>query len=208
MEKVKIFNHPIIQHHLAIIRDEATSTEMFAQSVTKIASLMTYEITQDLKTAPVEIVTPLCKTTAYMLAKEVVIVPILRAGLGMVEGIRDFIPHAKVGHIGLYRDEETLQPQEYFCKLPQGIEGDTVFVTDPMLATGGSAVKAIDMLKERHVQDIRLICLVGAPEGIKAVQQAHPDIPIYLAALDEKLNDAGYIVPGLGDAGDRIFGTE
>ncbi|MFA9397709.1 MAG: uracil phosphoribosyltransferase [Clostridiaceae bacterium] len=209
MSKVTEINHPLILHKLAIIRDETTGSKDFRELVEEVAMLMAYEVTRDLQTEIVEIKTPICKTSCKMLAgKKVAIVPILRAGLGMVDGMLRLIPAAKVGHIGLYRDEETLKPVEYFCKMPQDIEEREVIVTDPMLATGGSAIDAITMLKKRGAKFIRLMCLIGAPEGIAAVQEAHPDVNIYIACIDEKLNENGYIVPGLGDAGDRLFGTK
>lgn len=207
MNNVFVFDHPLIHHNLTIIRDKNTGHEMFARSADKIASLMAYEITKDIPVVETTVETPITTATTKIVAKETVIVPILRAGLGMVEGIKALIPDARVGHIGLYRDEETLQPKEYFCKMPPQVKAARVMVTDPMLATGGSAVKAIDMLKAEGVEDIILVSLVGAPEGIDAVHAVHPEVKIYLAALDEKLNEIGYIVPGLGDAGDRIFGT-
>lgn len=208
MENVKIFDHPVIQHYLTIIRNQETPTQLFAESVTKIMSLMVYEITKELPTVEVAVRTPLKETVGKLLSKKIVIAPILRAGLGMVEGIRQVVPEAKVGHIGMYRDEVTLQPKEYFCKLPKDVSDATVYVVDPMLATGGSVLKAIEILQKAQAKDIRLVFLLGAPEGIKAVHDVYPEIPIYLAVLDEKLNESGYIVPGLGDAGDRIFGTE
>lgn len=209
MSKITQITHPLIQHKLAIIRDKNTGSKDFRELVEEVAMLMGYEVTRDIQTKDVEIETPICKTTCRMLAgKKLAIVPILRAGLGMVDGMLKLIPAAKVGHIGMYRDEETLQPVEYFCKLPQDIEERDVIVTDPMLATGGSAIDAIDALKKRGAKSIKLMCLISSPEGAKAVQNAHPDVDIYLAGLDEKLNENGYIVPGLGDAGDRLFGTK
>ena len=209
MSKVTQINHPLILHKLAYMRDKNTGSKYFRELVEEVAMLMAYEVTRDFQTEIVEIETPIGKTRCHMLAgKKVAIVPILRAGLGMVDGMLRLIPAAKVGHIGMYRDEETLTPVEYFCKLPQDIEERDIIVTDPMLATGGSAIDAINALKKRGAQNIRLMCLVGAPEGIKAVQEAHPDVDIYLASIDEKLNEQGYIVPGLGDAGDRLFGTK
>jgi len=205
---VKIFDHPIINSYISILRDKTTDTTIFAESVEKMTSLMIYEITQDLPVKKQSIETPLAATTGTKLAQKVVIVPILRAGLGMVEGMRRLIPDAIVGHIGIYRDEATLEPKEYFYKVPENIDQSVVYVVDPMLATGASAVKAIELLRAQNVQDIRLVCLLGAPEGVSFVEAAYPDVPIYLGALDEKLNTAGYIVPGLGDAGDRIFGTK
>ena len=208
MENVTVLSHPLIKHKLSIIRDKATSTKQFKECLDEIAGLMAYEISRDLETKEVEIETPICKCTAEILAKEIVIVPILRAGLGMVDGIRNLIPTAKVGHIGLYRDEETLEPQTYYAKFPKEITSGTVILVDPMLATGGSLVAGIDILKGKGATDIIYVGLVGAPEGIARVQAAHPDVHIFLAALDEKLNENGYIVPGLGDCGDRIFGTK
>ncbi|MDU1413044.1 MAG: uracil phosphoribosyltransferase [Clostridium sp.] len=209
MSKVTQINHPLILHKLAYMRDKNTGSKYFRELVEEVAMLMAYEVTRDMQTEIVEIETPICIAKCHMLAgKKVAIVPILRAGLGMVDGMLKLIPAAKVGHIGMYRDEETLTPVEYFCKLPQDIEERDIIVTDPMLATGGSAIDAISALKKRGAKSIKLMCLVGAPEGIKAVQEAHPDVDIYLASIDEKLNENGYIVPGLGDAGDRLFGTK
>ena len=209
MSKVVEINHPLILHKLAFIRSKDTGAKDFRQLVSEVAMLMGYEVTRDFSMEEVEIETPICKTKCKMLAgKKVAIVPILRAGLGMVDGMLSLIPAAKVGHIGLYRDEETLKPVEYFCKLPQDIAEREVIVVDPMLATGGSAADALTLLKERGAKNLRLACLISSPEGIKAVQEAHPDVDIYTAALDEKLNEHGYIVPGLGDAGDRLFGTK
>lgn len=208
MSKLHVFNHPLISHKLTNIRKTTTATKDFRETVNEIAGLMAYEITRDLKLQDVTIETPVATTTQKELAQEVFIIPILRAGLGMVDGINRLIPTAKIGHIGIYRDEETLEPKEYFSKLPQGLETAMNLVVDPMLATGGSAIAAITMLKARGAQTIKLVCLVGAPEGVEAVHAAHPDVDVYLASLDEKLNDKGYIVPGLGDAGDRLFGTK
>ena len=209
MSKVVILDHPLIQHKLAIARDINTGSGLFRKLVKEISMLMAYEITRDLSLEDVEIQTPICKTNAKMLqGKKMAIVPILRAGIGMVDGILELVPQAKVGHVGLYRDHETKEPVEYFCKLPQDVEQRDCFIVDPMLATGGSAVMAIDLLKKKNIKSIRLVCLVGCPEGVRKVQEAHPDVDIYLASLDEKLNDDCYIVPGLGDAGDRIFGTK
>lgn len=203
-----VLNHPLITHKLAIMRDENTCTKDFSQQLDEIASLMAYEVSRDLPVKEVEVKTPLqvCKT--QMLAKDVILVPILRAGMGMTQGIRNLIPTAKVGFIGLYRNEETLEPVEYFAKFPKNLDDAVVMVLDPMLATGGSSSAALDMIKKRGAKNIKLVCLVGAPEGVKYVEEHHPDVDIYLAALDEKLNDVGYILPGLGDAGDRIFGTK
>lgn len=209
MSKVTQISHPLILHKLAFIRDKKTGSKDFREMVEEVAMLMAYEVTRDMQLETVEIETPICKTKCKMLAgKKVAIVPILRAGLGMVDGMLKLIPAAKVGHVGLYRDEKTLKPVEYFCKLPQDIEERDIIVTDPMLATGGSAIDAISLLKKRGAKYIRLMCLIGAPEGIKAVQEAHPDVDIYLASIDERLNEDGYIIPGLGDAGDRLFGTK
>ena len=209
MSKVTQITHPLIQHKMAFIRDKNTGSKDFRELVEEVSMLLAYEVTRDLQTEEVEIETPICKTKCQMLSgKKTAIVPILRAGLGMVDGMLKLIPAAKVGHIGLYRDEETLQPVEYFCKLPQDIEERDVIVVDPMLATGGSAADAITLLKKRGAKNIRLVCLISAPEGIKLVQNAHPDVDIYVGSIDEKLNDHGYIVPGLGDAGDRLFGTK
>lgn len=209
MSKVTQIAHPLILHKLAFIRDKNTGSKDFRELVEEVAMLMAYEVTRDLQMEDVEIETPVCKTKCKMLAgKKMAIVPILRAGLGMVGGMTKLIPAAKVGHIGLYRDEETLMPVEYFCKLPQDIEERDVIVTDPMLATGGSAVDAIALLKKKGAKNIRLMCLIAAPEGIKNVVDNHPDVDVYIASIDEKLNENGYIVPGLGDAGDRLYGTK
>ncbi len=208
MSKVVVLNHALVKHKLTNIRKKDTSTKDFYQNVNEIAGLMAYEITREFPLKAVEIETPICKSVQYELANDVVIVPILRAGLGMVDGIRDLIPTAKVGFIGLYRDEETLEPHEYYAKFPDNIKDSIVLLVDPMLATGGSADAAITMLKKRGCKDIRYVGLVGAPEGVNHLQKQHPDVDIYLAALDEKLNENGYIVPGLGDCGDRLFGTK
>ena len=209
MAKIKIMEHPLIQHKIGIIRRKETSSKEFRELVSEIAMFMAYEATRDLKLTDIEIETPLQKTVVKELAgKKLAVVPILRAGLGMVEGMLAMVPAAKVGHIGLYRDPETLKPVEYYCKLPADCEEREVFVADPMLATGGSAIAAITMLKEKGVNNIRFLCLLAAPEGLKALSEAHPDVDIYVGALDECLNEHGYIVPGLGDAGDRIFGTK
>lgn len=208
MSKVVVLNHALVKHKLTNIRKKDTSTKDFYQNVNEIAGLMAYEITREFPLKAIEIETPICKSVQYELANDVVIVPILRAGLGMVDGIRDLIPTAKVGFIGLYRDEETLEPHEYYAKFPDNIKDSIVLLVDPMLATGGSADAAITMLKKRGCKDIRYVGLVGAPEGVNHLQKQHPDVDIYLAALDEKLNENGYIVPGLGDCGDRLFGTK
>ena len=208
MSKLTVFDHPLIQHKLTIIRDKNVGTKEFREIVDEIASLMAYEVTRDLPVEDVEIETPVAKTTQKQLAgKKLAIVPILRAGLGMVDGIMKLIPAARIGHIGMYRDEESLEPVEYFVKLPEDIDQREVLVVDPMLATGGSAVMAIDALKKRGATRIKLITLVSAPVGVETVQKAHPDVDIYTAGLDEGLNEHGYIIPGLGDAGDRLFGT-
>lgn len=193
---------------MAIIRDKNTDTKTFRENVNEIGSLVTYEVTRDLETKNIEIETPIAKTTVQILAKDVVIVPILRAGLGMVDGIQKVIPTAKVGHIGLYRDEETLMPHEYYSKFPKEIKEATVLVVDPMLATGGSVIAAIDRVKMAGAKDIRYVGIVGCPEGVKALQEKHPDVDIYMVSIDQGLNRVGYIVPGLGDCGDRLFGTK
>jgi len=209
MGKFQVISHPLIQHKLSILRRTTTSTKDFRELVNEIAMLMGYEVLRDLPLEDVEIETPITKTTQKQLAgKKLAIVPILRAGIGMVDGFLSLVPAAKVGHIGMYRDEETLQPVEYLVKLPEDIDQRQIFVVDPMLATGGSAILAVDSLKKRGAANIKFVCLVSAPEGVKALQEAHPDIDIYTATLDEKLNEHGYIVPGLGDAGDRLFGTK
>jgi uracil phosphoribosyltransferase len=207
----KVIVHPLIQHKLTIIRQETTGTREFRDIVNEIAMLMGYEVLRELPLEDVEIQTPVAKTVQKKLSgKKLAIVPILRAGIGMVDGLLNLVPAAKVGHIGMYRDEETLQPVEYLVKLPEDIDQRQIFVVDPMLATGGSAILAIDSLKSRGVrgENIKFVNLVAAPEGVKALQEAHPDVDIFTAALDEKLNEHGYIVPGLGDAGDRLFGTK
>ncbi|QBJ76234.1 uracil phosphoribosyltransferase [Clostridium chauvoei] len=209
MSKVTQIDHPLILHKLAFIRNKDTGAKDFRELVEEVSMLMAYEVTRDLSTEEVEIETPICKAKCQMLSgKKMAIVPILRAGLGMVDGMLKLIPAAKVGHVGLYRDEETLQPVEYFCKLPQDIAERDVIVVDPMLATGGSAADAIQILKKRGAKNLRLMCLILSPEGIELVQKEHPDVDIYVAGIDEKLNEHGYIVPGLGDAGDRLFGTK
>lgn len=204
-----MIDHPMIQHKLSIMREKETGSKDFRQLLKEISLLMGYEITRDLPLASLEIETPISKMTASrVLGRKLAIVPILRAGLGMVDGLLDLVPVAKVGHIGLYRNEKTHKPVVYYCKLPEDVQERLVIVTDPMLATGGSSCDAIVMLKERGCTNIRLMCLVAAPEGIQKVQAEHPDVDIYVAAIDERLNDDAYIVPGLGDAGDRIFGTK
>ena len=209
MGKVVIMDHPLIQHKIGMIRRVETGTKDFRQTISEIAMLICYEATRDLNLKDVEIQTPICKTTVKELkGRKLCVVPILRAGLGMVDGMLALIPAAKVGHIGLYRDPETLKPVEYYCKMPADISEREIFVVDPMLATGGSSVAAIQMLKDRGCKKIHFMCIIAAPEGLKAMQEAHPDVDIYVGALDEKLNEHGYIVPGLGDAGDRIFGTK
>lgn len=209
MGKLVIMDHPLIQHKIGFIRRKDTGTKDFRQTISEIAMLICYEATRSLKLDEVEIETPLCTAKVQELrGKKLAIVPILRAGLGMVDGMLELIPTAKVGHIGLYRDPETLKPVEYYCKLPADCAEREVFVVDPMLATGGSSVEAIQMLKEKGCRSIRFLCIIAAPEGVKAMQDAHPDVDLYVGALDEKLNDHGYILPGLGDAGDRIFGTK
>ena len=209
MGKFQVISHPLIQHKLSILRREDTSTKDFRELVDEIAMLMGYEVSRDLPLEEVEIQTPIIKTVQKQLSgKKLAIVPILRAGIGMVDGLLSLVPAAKVGHIGMYRDEETLEPVEYLVKLPEDIDQRQIFVMDPMLATGGSAILAVDSLKKRGAANIKFVCLVAAPEGVKKLQDAHPDIDIYTASLDEKLNENGYIVPGLGDAGDRLFGTK
>ena len=209
MGKIYVVDHPLIQHKVSQIRNKETSTKDFRQIVKEIAMLMTFESSRDLPLKEVEIETPICKTTVNVLeGEDVAVVPILRAGLGMVDGVLEIIPNAKVGHVGLYRDPETHEPVEYYCKMPEDIDKRKIFVTDPMLATGGSAVAAIDFVKQRGGKDIVFMCLIAAPEGIEVLKKAHPDVDIYIAAKDECLNEHAYIVPGLGDAGDRIFGTK
>ena len=209
MGKFQVISHPLIQHKLSILRREDTSTKDFRELVNEIAMLMGYEVSRDLPLEEVEIQTPIIKTVQKQLSgKKLAIVPILRAGIGMVDGFLSLVPAAKVGQIGMYRDEETLEPVEYLVKLPEDIDQRQIFVMDPMLATGGSAILAVDSLKKRGAANIKFVCLVAAPEGVKKLQDAHPDIDIYTASLDERLNENGYIVPGLGDAGDRLFGTK
>ena len=209
MSKVVVMDHPLIQHKIGIIRRTETGSKDFRTLISEIAMLECYEATRGLQLSDVEIETPICTTTVKELkGKKLAVVPILRAGLGMVDGVLSMIPAAKVGHIGLYRDEETLEPVEYFCKLPQDCANREVFVVDPMLATGGSAIAAIQLLKDKGVKNIHFMCVIAAPEGVKKMQEAHPDVDIIIGALDDHLNEKGYILPGLGDAGDRIFGTE
>lgn len=209
MSNVYVMDHPLIQHKISYIRREELGSKDFREMISEIAMLMCYEATRDLKLQDVTIKTPIAEMTAKELAgKKLAIVPILRAGLGMVEGMLAMIPAAKVGHIGLYRDPETLEPVEYYCKLPADCDERDVFVVDPMLATGGSSVAAIKLLKDKGVKNIRFMCIIAAPEGVERMKGEHPDVDIYIGALDDHLNDHGYIVPGLGDAGDRIFGTK
>ena len=209
MANVHVLDHPLIQHKLAILRDKNTPVKEFREMIGEIAALMCYEATRNLPTQEVEVETPIATAKVRKLAgKKLAIVPILRAGLGMVDAMVQLIPSAKIGHIGLYRDPETHKPVEYYCKLPEDVENRQVFVVDPMLATGGSAVAAIDFLKGHGCRNIVMMNVIGCPEGVKAVQEAHPDVEIYLAALDERLNEHAYIIPGLGDVGDRIFGTK
>ncbi len=208
-DNVFVFDHPLIKHKIAILRDKNTGMKEFRELVEEITTIMTYESMRDVRLVPVEVETPLETVTQYKVAEDsVAIVPILRAGLGMVNGVHKVFPTAKVGHIGMYRNEETLQPQEYYCKLPDGIEKKTVFLVDPMLATGGSAVDALDALKKRGCKDIKFMAIIGAPQGVEKVASAHPDVPVYVSTLDRQLNENGYILPGLGDAGDRLFGTK
>ncbi|HZG58142.1 uracil phosphoribosyltransferase [Paenibacillus sp.] len=209
MSKVFVCDHPLIQHKLTYIRDERTNTKDFRELVDEVATLMAYEITRDVPLEKTTVRTPVATAEAKVISGRMLgLIPILRAGLGMVDGILKLLPAAKVGHIGLYRDPETLQPVEYYAKLPTDVTERELIVIDPMLATGGSAIAAIDMLKKRDCKQIKLMCLIAAPEGVKAMQEAHPDVDIYTAAIDDYLNDHGYIIPGLGDAGDRLFGTK
>ncbi len=209
MGKLHVIDHPLIQHKLTHVRDINTGTKEFRELVDEIATLMAFEITRDLPLKEIEIETPVTKTKSKVLSgKKIGVIPILRAGIGMVDGILKLIPTAKVGHIGLYRDPETLKPVEYYVKLPSDVEERDFIIVDPMLATGGSAVEAINALKKRGAKNIKFMCLIAAPEGVEAVQKAHDDVDIYTAALDERLDDKGYIIPGLGDAGDRLFGTK
>lgn len=207
MSKVYVMDHPLIQHKITMLRDEKTTVKDFRELANEIALLMGYEATKDLKLTDTKVKTPMEETIGKTIAKQVAVVPILRAGLGMVDAIVSLIPAAKVGHVGLYRDPETHEPVEYYCKLPTDIEQRQVLVVDPMLATGGSAVAAIDFIKKRGAKKIKMMNIIGAPEGVKAVQAAHPDVDIYIGALDRELNEKCYIMPGLGDAGDRLFGT-
>lgn len=209
MSTVTVFDHPLIQHKLSVLRDEKTSVKEFRELVSEIATLMCYEATRDLPLEEIEVRTPVAVAKAKRISgKKLAVVPILRAGLGMVDGMLTMIPNAKVGHIGLYRDPETLEPVKYYCKMPTDISERDVIIVDPMLATGGSATAAIGFMKEFGCRHIKLMCIIGAPEGVKKVQEDYPDVDIYIAALDNHLNEHGYIVPGLGDAGDRIFGTK
>lgn len=209
MAKVVVMDHPLIQHKIGYIRRKETGTKDFRQTISEIAQLICYEATRDLELSDVEIETPICKTTVKELkGKKMAVIPILRAGLGMVDGMLALIPAAKVGHIGLYRDPDTHEPVEYYCKLPADCSEREVFVVDPMLATGGSSVAAIQMLKDKGCKKIHFMCIIAAPEGVKKMQEAHPDVDMYVGALDDHLNEHAYIVPGLGDAGDRIFGTK
>ncbi|BCR35439.1 uracil phosphoribosyltransferase [Mariniplasma anaerobium] len=208
MNKLVVLNHPLIDHKMTRIRDKHTGTKEFREAVSEVGGLITYEITRDFTTVKKMIETPICETVGYELEKQIVIVPILRAGLGMVEGIHNIIPTAKIGHVGLYRDEVSLEPQVYYSKFPDIIKDSVVLVVDPMLATGGSAAKAIEIVKSTGATDIRYVGLVGCPEGVKRIHAEHPEVPIYLAAMDSHLNENGYIVPGLGDCGDRLFGTK
>jgi len=209
MGKVYVFDHPLIQHKVSLMRKTDTNVKEFRELAKEVATLMGFEATRDLPLKEVEIETPMCKAKVNMLeGEDIAIVPILRAGLGFVDGMLALVPNAKVGHVGLYRDPETHEPVEYYCKLPVDIEKRKIFVVDPMLATGGSAVAAIDFIKQRGGKDIVFMCLIAAPEGLKVLEEAHPDIDIYIASLDEKLNENAYILPGLGDAGDRLYGTK
>ena len=209
MGKIYVFDHPLIQHKVSLMRMQETNVKDFRQLAKEIAILMGFEATRDLELEQVEIETPMCKTKVNMLkGEDIAIVPILRAGLGFVDGMLELVPNAKVGHVGLYRDPDSHEPVEYYCKLPADIEKRRIFVLDPMLATGGSAAAAIDFIKKRGGKDITFMCLIAAPEGIKVLQDAHPDVDIYIAAKDERLNEKAYILPGLGDAGDRLYGTK
>lgn len=208
MRKVNVSNHPVLKDKMTRLRNKDTNTKDFRDLIDEITMLIAYEATRDLELKEISVETPLSKTTGEVISGPMpVVIPVLRAGLGMVEGFRRLIPNIRVGHIGLYRNEETLEPVEYYCKLPKNISNDLSIVVDPMLATGGSSESAIKFLKDRGITNIRLVCILGCPEGIERVQRTHPDVDIYLGHMDEKLNEKGYIVPGLGDAGDRIFGT-
>ncbi len=208
-DNVFVFDHPLVKHKIAILRDKNTGMKQFRELIEEITTIMTYESMRDVELTPVEVETPLERTVQYKVREEsIAIVPILRAGLGMVNGVHKVFPTACVGHIGMYRDERTLEPREYYCKLPEGIAGKTVFLVDPMLATGGSATDAISALKSRGCKNIKLMSIIGAPEGVERVAAAHPDVKIYVSTLDRQLNENGYILPGLGDAGDRLFGTK
>lgn len=209
MGTLHVLDHPLIQHKLSLMRDENTSSKDFRELLDEISMLMAYEVTRDLPTKIIEVQTPICKAqTRVISGKKLGLVPILRAGLGMVDGIMQLVPNARVGHVGLYRDPQTLEPVEYYCKLPSDVEERDLIVLDPMLATGGSASAAIGFIKKRNCRNIKLVCLIAAPEGVARIQKNHPDVDIFVAALDECLNEHGYIVPGLGDAGDRLFGTK
>lgn len=205
---IKIIEHPLIKEKISILRDKNTKQRIFKDCLDEIVSLMAFEVTKDLEVETYEVETPLMVTTGYQLKKPIILVPILRAGLGFLDGMRKLLPNAYIGHIGMARNEETLLPEEYYAKFPSCLKEATVLVLDPMLATGGSACDALDALKKRGATDLRMVSLVGAPEGLKKMEEEHPDVPVYLATLDEKLNENGYILPGLGDAGDRLFGTE
>ena len=208
MSKLFVSEHPLIHTKMAMLRDEQTGTKEFREIIGEVASLLLYEATRDLPLKEVQVKTPIATATCKTIDTKLAMVPILRAGLGMTDGLLNLLPAAKIGHIGLYRDETTLEPVEYYCKLPADCAEREVFVVDPMLATGGSSIAAIQLLKDKGCKSIRLLCIIAAPEGVKAMQEAHPDVDIYIGAMDQKLNDHGYIVPGLGDAGDRIFGTK
>lgn len=209
MSKVTVIDHPLVQHKLALLRDKTTGPKQFRELVQELSMLMGYEVTRNLPMAPVEIETPITTATFNMLENEkLAVIPILRAGLGMADGMMNLIPNAKMGHIGLYRNPDDLQAMSYYCKLPDDIAQRECIIVDPMLATGNSAIAAINQVKSAGAVNLRMVCLLGAPEGVEALQKAHPDVDIYVAAIDEKLNDHGYIVPGLGDAGDRLFGTK
>lgn len=209
MSKITVISHPLVQHKLSLLRNVNTSTKEFRELVSELTMLVSYEATRDLKLSPIKVQTPICETTCYSLENtKIAIVPVLRAGLGMSDGMMNLIPSARVGHIGMYRDEETLRPHGYYCKLPVDVSEREVIIVDIMLATGNSAIEAIRLVKEAGAKSIRMCNLIGAPEGIYAVQHAYPDVDIYIAAIDEKLNENGYIIPGLGDAGDRLFGTK